>query len=193
MAHFLPKDMPEQERKIWLEERNRRKREEYIKSMQRTMNRNLMLIDGALEFHINKDERTATVGIFEKYRVYCKEIVTPSVIKVYDTDFIIDEISCFQECEKLESVKINDGPSILPLCAFRNCSELKSLYLPSSLKKISLTALSACNKLEKISFADLSVINLTEDLFNKENRSRLKFEDRATGKIITYQDYFNSK
>ena len=193
MAHFLQKDMPDQERKNWLEERNRRQREEHIKSMQRAMNGNLMLIDGALEFHINKDERTATVGIFEKYRVYCKEIVTPSVIKVYNTDFIINEISGFQDCERLESVKINEGPSILPLCAFRNCSELKSIYLPSSLKKISLTALSACNKLEKISFADLSEIELSENLFNKANRNMLKFEDRATGKILTYQDYFNSK
>ena len=70
----------------------------------------------------------------------------PSVIEVRQY--------AFYDCKQLREVIFNDGLQKIGWNAFRNCTSLSSIALPSTVTEIGEYAFSFCNKLRDVTFND---------------------------------------
>lgn len=73
-----------------------------------------------------------------------KKLTLPGTIPMWDG-------ATFQSCQKLTSVVISEGVDVLPLATFKGCTQLESLTLPSTIKRIGRQCLMGA-PLEEISF-----------------------------------------
>ncbi len=75
----------------------------------------------------------------------------------------------FENCDKLESVKISKNVTEITYYAFSGCSSLKSVDLPSALKKIDLGAFDGAESLEKVNIHDIGAWCGVELCYNYNN------------------------
>lgn len=80
------------------------------------------------------------------------EITIPSTVTYEETTYSVTEIAsyAFFGCNKITSVTIQEGITIIMDDAFDECSKLQSLYLPNSLKTLKSWVFRACEKLKNI-------------------------------------------
>lgn len=102
------------------------------------MNKNLEFIIKNGEVTITKCDKSVT------------EVVIPSEIEGYPVKRISDW--AFQDCRKLESVRIEKGLREIGHKAFYNCLSLKSLEIPNTVISISALAFRWCSKLSDVRF-----------------------------------------
>lgn len=58
-----------------------------------------------------------------------KKLTLPSTIPLWDG-------GTFQDCQRLTSAVISEGVDVLPVATFKGCTNLESLTLPSTIKRI---------------------------------------------------------
>jgi len=63
------------------------------------------------------------------------------------------EIWAFTECESLTVIRIGDAYTELDRCSLADCVNLRELYLPVTLERIGMEALTGCESLEVIHYA----------------------------------------
>lgn len=86
----------------------------------------------------------------------------------------------FENCDKLTSVTIPDGVTIIKGGAFSNCTSLTSVKIPDSVISIGSGAFSDCTSLESITIPD-SVTNLGSHLFQFcDNLKSVKLPNKIT-------------
>ena len=80
------------------------------------------------------------------------EITIPSTVTYEETTYSVTEIAsyAFFGCNKITSVTIQEGITIIMDDAFDECSKLQSVYLPNSLKTLKSWVFRACEKLKNI-------------------------------------------
>lgn len=78
----------------------------------------------------------------------------------------------FSGCTLLESVHLSEGIEMIPGYAFKNCSSLKDLYIPDTVKTIGEYAFAGCTALETIHLPN--AISKFEDGLFKDCRSLKK-------------------
>ncbi|MBO7125734.1 MAG: leucine-rich repeat protein, partial [Bacteroidales bacterium] len=80
------------------------------------------------------------------------EITIPSTVTYEETTYSVIEIAsyAFYACNKITSVTIQEGITIIMDDAFDECSKLQSVYLPNSLKTLKSWVFRACEKLKNI-------------------------------------------
>lgn len=72
-----------------------------------------------------------------------REIIIPSNVKLI-------RYSAFQDCDFLETVKIEEGVETIESYAFTSCEDLKTVFLPKSLRNIGTSVFDSCDNLDKI-------------------------------------------
>jgi hypothetical protein len=105
-------------------------------------------------FHINEEQRGCG---------HCMRSLLQGIIKVQTVDVItvrvdlnITEIKQrnFFQCENLRSIFIPNSVKEIGNAAFKGCSSLQSIVIPKSVEKISYWAFSGCSSLQSICIPD---------------------------------------
>lgn len=88
---------------------------------------------------------------------------------------------CFQDCANLEEIIFSDGVETIQMGAFKNCTSLKRLELPSTLKDLRADFIT-CTSLEyiKIKSDVINNVNSAPPFNNLKNLSTIVFEEGVT-------------
>ncbi|MCR4639485.1 leucine-rich repeat protein [Ruminococcus sp.] len=70
--------------------------------------------------------------------------------------------NAFENCDKLESVKLHDKLTLIMTGAFRNCGKLDNVVIPDSINRIEAETFENCSSLKNIEFTD-NIIEIGSD------------------------------
>mgnify|MGYP000784632956 CR=1 FL=1 len=124
------------------------------------------VIDG-LRYMLDPVKKTATL-VPKKEGKYSGDIIIPEKIKGNDgVEYVVTSLSesCFKDCDNLTSITIPSSVTSLGKSCFEGCSGLTSITIPSSVTSLGESCFSYCGRLTSITIPS-SVTSLGKDCFS---------------------------
>ena len=113
------------------------------------------------------DELNQTASVMDVKLYMSEQIEIPNEIKKDGIMYIVDSIgeSAFEDCSNLKSITLPSGLQRIEDRAFSNCTSIKSITIPSGVKSIGKQAFYMCTSLKKISIPASCVAIIGEEAF----------------------------
>lgn len=109
----------------------------------------------------------------DSYEATLYEVTDKNIVDVYfssSNNVTGIDRQAFMNCTKISSLKnIPETVTAIGPDAFKNCSGLEEIKLPSSLKMIGAYAFSGCSKLVRVESEIQNLFNIRDDLFTNAN------------------------
>lgn len=109
-------------------------------------------IDG-IRYLIDSDAKTATVVPLSGYQKYSGDVIVPEKVKgsegVECTVTAFGE-NAFKDCSSLTSITLPSSVTTLGSSCFWGCSGLTSIMIPSSVKRIDMQCFLGCDNIESV-------------------------------------------
>lgn len=186
MAHFLSPDASEEEKKAL-----DRKWEKAFEDMRRRdVEKALVVLDGPLNYSLDKEEKTASVSCREPES--CYEALMKSSIEVNGEKYIVNFIPfmALRDCVNLEKVEFPETVDKILRGTFWDCLKLEHVYIPANIKKISSCAFFNCPELKRVEFENLKGMEIPDDAF-VDNHPEIKFHNKATNEEFSKEQFIH--
>ncbi|MCM1310536.1 MAG: leucine-rich repeat domain-containing protein [Bacteroides sp.] len=110
---------------------------------------------GSFYYDLNETDKTATLKRSDDYKSMT-DIVLPSTVTDNGTTYTVTSIGqqAFQECTNLKTIQLPSTLKLIDQWAFYGCTGLTSIELPESLEELVTYAFQRCSGLESVKFND---------------------------------------
>lgn len=150
----------------------------------------LIISDGPLKYNILKTTNEVSVECREDARNVCFEvnIVNPYQINGINYHITTLPIKAFAECINLKSIILPQGIDTLYRATFMDCLSLEYVKIPESVKIIMGGVFSGCRNLKKLEFENPKGVSIVGD-FIYGCQDSVEIVDLSTGISYSYVDF----
>lgn len=151
----------------------------------------LVLLDGPLEYNLNKESKTAGVSCLKKHIEECIEALIPSYINVKEDAYLVDlmNIGAFWGCTNLRRAEIPEGVHHIYRASFCDCVNLEYVLFKGKRKDFMGGVFVNCPNLKRIEFESLEEMQISDDFYGESSNQNVELVDLQTHKSYTIDEF----